>query len=79
MVSCSAAQDVLCMKYCFVTLARRSETDWICLRRAFNSVACARIVSLTLFKMILKTPGGMLTMTFKNDAIYEVWLSSYVL
>jgi len=67
------------MKYCFVTLADRSEMDWSCLRRAFHSVTCARIDSLALSKIILKNPRGMLTMTFKNDVIYEAWLSSYIL
>lgn len=53
--------------------------DWICLRMAFHSVACARIVSLALSKIIFKNPEGMLTMTFKNDAVNEAWLPSYIL
>lgn len=79
MVCCSAAQDVSCVEYCFVTLARRSEMDGICLRTAFPSVACARIVSLALSKMILENPGGMLTTMFKNYTIYGALLSSYIL
>lgn len=78
MVCGSAAQDVLCVDYCFITLARRSEMDCIYLRTAFHSVACAKIVSLALSKKILENPGEMLT-TFKNDTIYGALLSSYIL
>lgn len=68
MVCCSAIHDVLCMKYCFVTLARRSEMDWIFPRR-FHFVGCARTVSLALCKIILKNPGECWQHLFKNDAM----------